>query len=527
MRMRAASSRVPSMRAASSATAPSARRTASAGASSPRTGVPSPASAELCPRAGVRQPAVDHGHRGARRRGAGDRRLHAARRSPRAARAPRRRRARVTRCGAGSSCARTSHRPRSSGVTSVSTRRRQRSRSVLTRSSAGRPPSQYHHSAPLASGSANSSGRSRARSGSLHNHIIRRQPVTGRADRLRPSPRHVRPPLPPGERARRPRALRRALRARARAGLARSHRGARPRAQRVRRRLRRRRPGRGRRGRARRRAPVRRRADRDQEQPRDRRQAADLRRRVLRRLGGALRPQRRPAPQGGGLRGRGLDHPARVGHPAVDQHQALRADAQPVGPGAHERRLLGRLGHGGRRRHGAHRPRQRRRRLDAHPGRVLRARRPQAPARPHLAGARHRGELPGHRRGAHAHRAGHRAGPRRAGRAPRSATRRGRRRRPSPSPPPRRASRPALRVAVVTNAPIDVPLDPARVEAAQRRGPPARVARPPRRGGAGAVARGHPAAGLHRALRAARHAADRLRPPGRTAASRPRRRWSR
>ena len=36
------------------------------------------------------------------------------------------------------------------------------------------------------------------------------------------------------------------------------------------------------------------------------------------------------------------------------------------------------------------RPRQRRRRLDAHPGRVLRPRRPQAPAQPHLAGARDR-----------------------------------------------------------------------------------------------------------------------------------------
>ena len=69
-----------------------------------------------------------------------------------------------------------------------------------------------------------------------------------------------------------------------------------------------------------------------------------------------------------------------------------------------------------------------------------------------------------------------------------------------------------LRVAVVTDAPIDVPLDPARVEAAHEAGRAARVARPPRRGGAGAVARRQPAAGLHRALRPARHAADRLRP---------------
>ena len=98
----------------------------------------------------------------------------------------------------------------------------------------------------------------------------------------------------------------------------------------------------------------------------------------------------------------GIDHPARVGHPAVDQHQALRADAQPVGPGAHERRLVGRLGDGRRRGHGAHRPRQRRRRLDAHPRRLLRPGRAQAPARPHLAGARDGRELPGRRRRAHA-----------------------------------------------------------------------------------------------------------------------------
>ena len=66
-----------------------------------------------------------------------------------------------------------------------------------------------------------------------------------------------------------------------------------------------------------------------------------------------------------------------------------------------------------------------------------------------------------------------------------------------------------------------------RVEAAQRGRAPARVARPPRRGGAGAVARGQPAAGVHGALRPARHAADRLRPAGPGPRARASTRWSR
>ena len=133
------------------------------GSRSPRTGVPSSATAQLRPRAGVRQPASMVATAAARRGLVGERRLHAgvdrlaqlARLAQPRAASPRRLRARAG--------ARTSHRPRSSGVTSVSTRRRQRSRSVLTRSIAGRPPSQYHHSAPLARGSASSSGRSRRR----------------------------------------------------------------------------------------------------------------------------------------------------------------------------------------------------------------------------------------------------------------------------------------------------------------------------------------------------------------------------
>ena len=49
--------------------------------------------------------------------------------------------------------------------------------------------------------------------------------------------------------------------------------------------------------------------------------------------------------------------------------RAYGADAQPLGHGPLGRRLERRLGGRGRRRHGADRPRQRRRRLDPHPGR--------------------------------------------------------------------------------------------------------------------------------------------------------------
>ena len=98
----------------------------------------------------------------------------------------------------------------------------------------------------------------------------------------------------------------------------------------------------------------------------------------------------------------------------VSEAQHLRPDAQSVGPAAHARRLLGRRrgGRGGR--PGAGRARQRRRRLDPHPGGVLRPRRAQAGARPHLAGARARRLLAGDRRGAHAHRRRHGGDPRRA-----------------------------------------------------------------------------------------------------------------
>ena len=57
------------------------------------------------------------------------------------------------------------------------------------------------------------------------------------------------------------------------------------------------------------------------------------------------------------------------GFSASAEHPRLGPGAHAVGPRAHRRRVLGRLGGAGRRRGGADRPRQRRRRLDPDPGR--------------------------------------------------------------------------------------------------------------------------------------------------------------
>ena len=126
-------------------------------------------------------------------------------------------------------------------------------------------------------------------------------------------------------------------------------------------------------------APVRGRADRDQGQPAGRRHAADLLRRPVRRP----RRARSTPPSSRRLRDAGF---VIVGTTALPEFGILPtteprrngADAQPVGPRAHARRLVRRRGRGGRRRHGAARARQRRRRLDPHPGRLLRPRRAQA-----------------------------------------------------------------------------------------------------------------------------------------------------
>ena len=157
----------------------------------------------------------------------------------------------------------------------------------------------------------------------------------------------------------------------------------------------------------------------------------------------------------------GLLDPRQHQHPGDGQERQHRAaparpDPQPVAHHPLGRRLVGRLGRVGRRRHRARRPRQRRRRLDPHPGLVVRAVRAQAHPGPHpgVAGpgrrplpARHRPRRhphgPRQRRPARRHR---RPGARRrlrlAGRAARGLVRRRSghaRPRPcaSPTPPPR------------------------------------------------------------------------------------------
>ena len=146
------------------------------------------------------------------------------------------------------------------------------------------------------------------------------------------------------------------------------------------------------------------------------------------------------------------------------------ATRNPWDPDANVRRVLGRVGGRGRGRDGPDRPRQRRRRLDADPGRLLRPRRPQAAAQPHLAEPRDRAELPRDRRRADADGRRHRRGARRsrgargrrrgvgaaAGRAVRRLRGRGR-----PS---------RLRVAVTVSPPLDVPVEAERAQAARDAG---------------------------------------------------------
>ena len=87
--------------------------------------------------------------------------------------------------------------------------------------------------------------------------------------------------------------------------------------------------------------------------------------------------------------GRRLRRARQVEHARVRQHGDHRVGAerrvsQPVEPGAHAGRLVGRCGRGGRRRHDAARARLRRRRVDSNSRVVLRALRHQAVARPRL-----------------------------------------------------------------------------------------------------------------------------------------------
>ena len=64
------------------------------------------------------------------------------------------------------------------------------------------------------------------------------------------------------------------------------------------------------------------------------------------------------------------------------ENSAVRADPQPLGRGAHPRRVVGGLGRGGRRRPGAAGAGDRHRRLDPPARRLLRRRRPEADLRP-------------------------------------------------------------------------------------------------------------------------------------------------
>ena len=123
---------------------------------------------------------------------------------------------------------------------------------------------------------------------------------------------------------------------------------------------------------------------------------------------GAGRPGGRPhqhhGPAAGGGRGGqgGPDHGQRVRRAQRERHPAAWRHPQPLGPGAHRRRVVRRLGRGGGRRPRAHRHRRRRRRVDPHPGGVLRPGGDEGhggahpPRPPHRGGAAHGGAgLPG------------------------------------------------------------------------------------------------------------------------------------
>ena len=111
--------------------------------------------------------------------------------------------------------------------------------------------------------------------------------------------------------------------------------------------------------------------------------------RLARLSGPRLRPRHRagPAPAGRRPDPARQDELARVRQPLDVRAGALRAGPQPVGPDADDRRLVGRIGRGGRLRHGPGGPRQRRCRLDPDPRVVLRAVRTEADPWPELVGA--------------------------------------------------------------------------------------------------------------------------------------------
>ena len=102
-------------------------------------------------------------------------------------------------------------------------------------------------------------------------------------------------------------------------------------------------------------------------------------------LPAALHRDRRAAPARGRRAGARQDQHGRVRDGLLERELRLRAGAQPVGPRARPRRLLGRLGGGRRRRPRALRDRHRHRRLDPPAGGALRDRRAEAHLRGDLA----------------------------------------------------------------------------------------------------------------------------------------------
>ena len=316
----------------------------------------------------------------------------------------------------------------------------------------------------------------------------------------------------PARRARRDGALGGGLRTRAGRDLARADRGAEPRAERVR--------GGRRRARAR--------GGRRRSRPGDERPFAGVPMAIknnrpvegLRLTYGCalmaenmceLRPQRHASPEGRRLRDRRHDHAARVRHPARQRGAHLRPDAQPVGPRTHARRLLRRRGCGRRQRHAAGRARQRRRRLDAHPRRVLRAGRAEAEPRAHLGGPRAGRLLAGHRRHAHAHGRRHRRDPRRARRL-----RAGRRDLGAAARRAVRARAPRPQPGTAADRRDDALADPGRRRrpdvrpGRRRRRRAAALARARGRGGRAAVAGGRAARAVRRRLLQPHRAVDRL-----------------
>ena len=163
-------------------------------------------------------------------------------------------------------------------------------------------------------------------------------------------------------------------------------------------------------------------------------------------------------------------------------------------------------------RHGADRPRQRRRRLDPDPGRLLRPRRAEAHPRPRLARARAGRRLPRAGRRAQPHHRGDRGAPGRPGRL------RGRRRHVGAAPgrAVRRRGRARARDAADRRDHRDADRGRARPDGrgrGDRGGRPARLPRPRGRGVRGALGRRRPAADLHGRLRDRHLHGDLLRRP--------------